>query len=273
MTSQLCSELAKKLECYVIAGYPERLTDEELQTESFNEDGSPEVESSSKTKTVGANSAAMYGPDGEWVGGYRKTHLFETDKTWAKAGKTSSTPRMSGLLPDGTAGDGFATFSLPSPLRTMGLGICMDLNPQIPEWRLAEGPYEIADYCISKKANLLILLNAWLDSGKETEEVNDWSTLNYWAARLRPLWTDGSEGSASEDDTSEDQPDSKADSEQRGDETVVVICNRSGEENGKRPINSSSSSLTERSIKVKLLPVVQLSSAWSQDQDALNYST
>lgn len=35
---------------------------------------------------VGANSAVLYGPDGAFVGNYRKTNPFETDKTWAKPG-------------------------------------------------------------------------------------------------------------------------------------------------------------------------------------------
>ena len=69
-TSQFCSDLAKRLQCFVVAGYPEKL--------SLAEDR--------KIDQVGANSAAFYGPDGEWVGGYRKTHLFETDLTWAKPG-------------------------------------------------------------------------------------------------------------------------------------------------------------------------------------------
>ena len=73
-TSQFCSDLAKKLKCYVIAGFPEKLSPTEDR--SVNQ--------------VGANSAAFFGPDGEWVGGYRKTHLFETDLTWAKPGVWSA---------------------------------------------------------------------------------------------------------------------------------------------------------------------------------------
>lgn len=69
-TSQFCSDLAKTLQCYVVAGFPEKL--------SLDEDR--------KIDQVGANSAAFYGPDGEWVGGYRKTNLYETDLTWAKPG-------------------------------------------------------------------------------------------------------------------------------------------------------------------------------------------
>ena len=69
-TSQFCSDLAKRLKCYILAGFPEKL--------SLTEDR--------KTNQVGANSAAFYGPDGEWVGNYRKSVLYETDLTWAKPG-------------------------------------------------------------------------------------------------------------------------------------------------------------------------------------------
>lgn len=68
-TSQLCSELALRLECFVTAGYPERLSSEEAEGHK-----------------IGANSAVLYGPKGEWIGGFRKTNLFRTDLTWAKAG-------------------------------------------------------------------------------------------------------------------------------------------------------------------------------------------
>ncbi|KDR82967.1 hypothetical protein GALMADRAFT_151975 [Galerina marginata CBS 339.88] len=238
VTSQFCSELAKRLECYVIAGYPEELSTDELVEISLSakeDEARPRMtEDGTLIHQIGANSAALYGPEGEWVGGYRKTNLFKTDMSWAKAG------------------DGFSTFNLPSPIHTMSLGICMDLNPQIEEWTSAKGPYEIADYCISKKANVLVLLNAWLDSGAETDEDYDWQTLNYWAARTRPLWTDG-----------KDQPDSpiedeKHDATQQGDETIVIVCNRSGEENGKTFAGSSAIfSMRQDSGHPKLLDMLE----------------
>lgn len=91
----------------------------------------------------------------------------------------------------------------------------MDLNPQVPEWTSAGGPFEIADYCVAQKANVLLLLNAWLDSREESDEDKDWQSLNYWAARTRPLWAENSMGTASDH------------------ETVFIVCNRAGEENGK----------------------------------------
>ncbi|PFH49956.1 hypothetical protein AMATHDRAFT_48295 [Amanita thiersii Skay4041] len=79
-TSQFCAELARQLKCYVLAGYPEVLPDHELK------EFSKQANDRERPHIVGANSAIFYGPDGEWVGGYRKTNLFETDLSWAKQG-------------------------------------------------------------------------------------------------------------------------------------------------------------------------------------------
>ncbi|KAK7048713.1 carbon-nitrogen hydrolase [Favolaschia claudopus] len=189
-TSMFCAELAHRLKCYVVAGYPERL--ELSEVEQYLADTGEHV--------VGANSAIMYGPEGEWVGGYRKTNLFFLDKPWAKPGT------------------GFASFSLPPPLRNLTLAICMDLNVHPPHRWAADGPYEVADFCLAQKTNVLILLNSWLDSGEQSEEQFDLFTVNYWADRLRPLWLESSPSSQ---------------------ETLVVICNRGGDENGQTFAGSS----------------------------------
>lgn len=98
----------------------------------------------------------------------------------------------------------------------------MDLNAQPPAlWTTNDGPYELADYCLAKKADILVLLNAWLDSGVEPEEESDWHTLNYWAGRLRPLWIGSDDNAKGE-----------------GHETIVIVCNRSGEENGMHSTHS-----------------------------------
>ncbi|KDQ62726.1 hypothetical protein JAAARDRAFT_30627 [Jaapia argillacea MUCL 33604] len=203
-TSKFCAEMAKRLHCYVTAGYPELLKPSE-RVFGFDLEGN-EVEK------IGANSAALYGPGGEWVGGYRKTNLFQTDMSWAKPGT------------------GFTTFSLPSPLDTMSMGICMDLNPQPPaDWTLAERPYEIADYCLTKGTRVLVLLNAWLDSKRDEDDEVDKYVMNYWAARLRPLWV-RPPGEGSEIDGSDNESVALHDHE--GDETIVICCNRCGEDNG-----------------------------------------
>jgi protein N-terminal amidase len=101
----------------------------------------------------------------------------------------------------------------------------MDLNPKSPSWTIDGGPYELADHCLKTGSGLLVLLNAWLDSEGEEDMEEDISTMNYWATMLRPLWyrmgnnNDG-EDAAEPQNISEDS------------ETVVVICNRSGTENG-----------------------------------------
>ncbi|KAJ3855553.1 carbon-nitrogen hydrolase [Lentinula lateritia] len=228
-TSQFCSELAGRLKCYVFAGYPERLTDEEAplsKEESTSETGN--------SQTVGANSAVLYGPNGEWVGHYRKTNLFVTDKSWAKPGT------------------GFATFLLPSPLRTLSFGICNDLNVSDSDtWTTEDGPYEIANYALSHNANILVLLNAWLDSGKEKVEDTDWDTLNYWAARLRPLWVNSPAGSDTGEIVEEDSENANRK------EMIVVICNRTGEENGKTFAGSSAIySMRQGSGRPKLLDMM-----------------
>lgn len=131
-------------------------------------------------------------------------------------------------------GTGFATFDLPPPLRTMSLAICMDLNPHPPnEWTSIEGPYELADYCLSKRTNVLILLDAWLDSGNEPDDKHDWDTLRYWSARLRPLWKSNEDTLVNSDDKDQQETLDKLDAQDApGDEMIVIACNRCGEENG-----------------------------------------
>jgi len=180
-TARLCAELATNLRCYVAAGYPERLYDADQETGA-----------------IGANSGLLYDPRGNCITNYRKSNLYEMDKSWARAGT------------------GFTTFNLPPPIGHLTLGICMDLNPFPPaDWRGTEGPYELASHAWSNGTNVLVLLNSWLDSGHDPADAHDWHTLNYWAARLRPLWDidTGNTGARKQ--------------------TLVVICNRTGTENGK----------------------------------------
>ena len=104
----------------------------------------------------------------------------------------------------------------------------MDLNPQIPDWTQSHEPYEIAEHCISTKSNILILLNAWLDSKKLPSEVHDWTTLNYWALRTKPLWSNKIES----DSSSPEEEQDTSTSDPRINETIVIVCNRTGHENG-----------------------------------------
>lgn len=110
-TSLLCRSIAKKLRCCVIAGYPEKLPDQDeikpeagsrTQVESAT-DGISNLSVGSEAPTagkegvdrdikgealgVGYNSATVVDKNGEVVGNYRKTFRFETDKNWAREGE------------------------------------------------------------------------------------------------------------------------------------------------------------------------------------------
>jgi protein N-terminal amidase len=111
-TSMLVSELAARLQCHVIAGYPEAL--EDGATAAIVNGSAPPSYSAEQVQgvvqpdaMVGYNSAVLAAPSGEIVGNYRKTFLFETDKNWSREG------------------DGFSYFDLPAPLGRVSIGICM----------------------------------------------------------------------------------------------------------------------------------------------------
>ena len=116
---------------------------------------------------------------------------------------------MAYMLP----GTGFVTFQLPRPIGRLTLGICMDLNPA-GDW----SQYELANYCLSQNTDTLLLCNAWLDSEENGEDDTDLHTVKYWTARLRPLW-DYDNGHAHNADTNRD--------------ITVILCNRTGTEEGK----------------------------------------
>ena len=96
-TSQFCLQLARRLHCHVVAGYPERLTPQEPRKPVLDQTPYEMV-----TEEVGANSAVLYGPNGELLGNYRKTNPFETDMTWAKPGQQTwlRAPSLASLRPD-----------------------------------------------------------------------------------------------------------------------------------------------------------------------------
>lgn len=227
-TSTFCAELARHLECFVAAGYPEKLEPHEYAA-PLEGDGP-----SFHQPRIGANSAVMYGPTGERVGAYRKTNLFKLDLPWA------------------VPGTGFTTMALPHPLGPTTLAICNDLNVREPAvWESLEaGPYELAQHCKGSGTRLLILLNAWLHPGEEWDAHHDttgsadshhatpglgqdeatdemepsWEVMKYWAMRLHPLWATA-QSAASE-------MDKKPGEHRAPDEQLILICNRFGEEGG-----------------------------------------
>lgn len=228
-TSTFCAELARSLQCFVAAGYPEKLEPHEHAPPLGGDN------LSFHQPRIGANSAVMYGPTGERIGGYRKTNLYKLDLPWA------------------VPGSGFTTMTLPHPLGPTTLAICNDLNVQDPAvWEsLEEGPYELAQHCVRSGTRLLILLNAWLhpdEDGEESdgdsadstipEQIEDtdemepsWEVINYWAMRLNPLWATIRKA------THENE---KKPGECRiPNELLVVVCNRFGNEGGSRFAGSS----------------------------------
>ncbi|KAG6860781.1 hypothetical protein C0995_007587 [Termitomyces sp. Mi166 len=291
-SSLFCQEVAKHLGCYVAGGYPERLSEEERGTESqvdvatkdphslpsgrteippLDDHASSEIDALTSTSIlqtrtpVGANSAIIYGPSGEWVGGYRKTNLFETDRTWAKPGTGFNSFSLS-LPPVSSTKNRDAP--APTSLK-MTIGICMDLNPfpSRDQTSTVEWSYELADYCVQNQSHMLVLLNAWLywglDDGEDVEangtsdnanhssaededeavgaeaDEPSWHTLRYWAARLRPLWERDRRRRRSNETLVSDSSEEEHDIEERKKteetpprKTIVVVCNRTGEENG-----------------------------------------
>lgn len=195
-----CAEIAQRLKCYVVAGYPAPTLTPQGGKEQAGEDSSDPAEGTKKSEGVARNNAIVVDPNGQVVHEYTKTNMFESDLPWAQPGS------------------GFTTFT--TPLETLGtasLAICMDLNPHPPNvWTSTDGPYELADYCIERSVQTLILLCAWLDSGVSPEDTQfDAQTVSYWIARLRPLWHSGS------------------------DKYTVIICNRTGTERGSKFAGSS----------------------------------
>ncbi|PVF91156.1 carbon-nitrogen hydrolase [Serendipita vermifera] len=95
-TSQLCRELVKELDCFVVAGYPEKLPESVQQL----------------PHQVAANSAIVYDPEGNYVVNHQKVNMFESDLPWVHPGKGFTCLRD--LLP---------------PFGTVTIGICMDLSP------------------------------------------------------------------------------------------------------------------------------------------------
>ncbi|KAG1901439.1 carbon-nitrogen hydrolase [Suillus fuscotomentosus] len=211
-TATFCAELARSLECFVAAGYPEKLEPHEH---------APPLGGNSLSfhqPRIGANSAFI-------IGAYRKTNLYKLDLPWA------------------VPGSGFTTMTLPHPLGPTTLAICNDLNVQDPAvWEsLEEGPYELAQHCIRSGTRLLILLNAWLHPDEDgevsdsdsadctTSEQNEdtdgtepsWEVINYWAMRLNPLWATIREATH-ENEKKPGIPN----------ELLVLVCNRFGNEGG-----------------------------------------
>lgn len=276
-TCTFCAELARRLECYVAAGFPERLEYDSRSTAapppppplSLSLSPSPPSPATTAPATtsphnhtggvthrptaIGFNTAVLYGPTGEPLTLYRKSNLFETDLSWA------------------APGSGFTVLDLPPPLGRTTIAICNDLNVHEPAvWdSLEDGPYELARHCMQEGTKLLVLLNAWLkarDDDDEEEETSgsegeaerteegegahnvvddglepNWKTLSWWAHRLRPTWAHHS--TITEHD---DQQTARQINGSGHEDLVVVACNRVGDEGGKTFVGSSAALMMHR---------------------------
>lgn len=98
----------------------------------------------------------------------------------------------------------------------------MDLNPAPTslEW---PAPCELASFALSNRSRLLVIPCAWLESGENPGTKWDLSTIQFWLSRLLPLWSS---------DSLDLRPMREYPAPDDHDETIVVICNRTGTERG-----------------------------------------
>ena len=104
-TATLSSELARRCACWVVAGFPEKSRvvrpddgdGEELGDEEGSGSGDVGVGQEGRAgdrveqedEFIAYNSAVIVSPQGTVYDTYRKSFLFDTDKTWAKEGESA----------------------------------------------------------------------------------------------------------------------------------------------------------------------------------------
>uniref|UniRef100_A0AAV1T097 CN hydrolase domain-containing protein n=1 Tax=Peronospora matthiolae TaxID=2874970 RepID=A0AAV1T097_9STRA len=140
-TYRWCQHHARRLHCMVTCGYVEKEGD------------------------LMYNSMLVISPAGELVCNPRKTFLYETDKSWATAGK------------------GFCTWHCPWLGKTISFGICMDINPD--DFKAPFSAYEFGTHVVENRSDLVLFACAWNDF--EAHDIGPGSTLSYWAQRLSPV--------------------------------------------------------------------------------------
>ncbi|KAG6006240.1 hypothetical protein E4U21_007203 [Claviceps maximensis] len=177
ISSLWAKNIALKHDCIVIAGYPEKVD----LTDQWPAD--PEY----------YNSALIVDADGDVIGNYKKSHLYQTDETWALEGPS-----------------GFHSQHIPG-LGTIALGICMDLNPH--RFEAPWNAFEFSSFALTSGARLVIVTMAWLtpesaETFNKTPEEPDMKALMYWLGRLEPII--------------------RADSTE---EVIIIFANRCGSEN------------------------------------------
>ncbi|KAJ9114706.1 hypothetical protein QFC22_005582 [Naganishia vaughanmartiniae] len=245
-TALFCREMATTYGCWVIAGYPELAESGSNDTAAGTHQGTgTKQDGHVDDAKPGYNSAVLVSPSGEVVGNYRKSFLYDTDKTWAREG------------------DGFKVFDLPPPLGRTVIGICMDMNPK--DFLAPFDAYELANYVKQVQADTLVVPMNWLDPPQESPDDLDptttsttaaqnrapsperddddvgpeMSTLNYWAHRLMPLHDPAPTYAAPSRSSSSSMGGMPGEEEKKGREVVFVACNRVGTESGTTFVGSS----------------------------------
>ena len=146
-TFDFCSSLAKKLNCYVFLGYPEKC-DEVLY-----------------------NSCMIINRNGEALPSYRKHFLYEMDKTWCVEGKEFGTIDIQTRSGENVK---------------FGIGICMDLNPyefKAP-WGAMEFSTFCKKKDVDV---ILFLTNWLDNQPNDESWESVMHIINYWAERLKPF--------------------------------------------------------------------------------------
>jgi protein N-terminal amidase len=88
---EACAEIAQRLGCYVVAGYPaptltiQESKDQTGESESAQQSDDTEA-NTQKAQGVARNNAIVVDPSGNVIHEYTKTNMFEADLPWAQPG-------------------------------------------------------------------------------------------------------------------------------------------------------------------------------------------
>ncbi|KAI1971255.1 hypothetical protein LOZ53_003449 [Ophidiomyces ophidiicola] len=187
---------ARHLGCVVCVGYPEICT-----TQSAHVENQDYIQEGAKR----FNSLLIVDDSGNVLLNYQKRFLYYTDNSWALEGENG---KGFLFLPGSTQGSSQREY-IPA-----AVGICMDINPY--KFIAPYSAYEFATHVLDSGAKIVILSMAWLTLLPAEElfsraGVPDTDTFQYWIQRFWPLFT--------KDDWD-------------GEEIIVIIANRTGEEAG-----------------------------------------
>ncbi|CAI4210947.1 unnamed protein product [Parascedosporium putredinis] len=179
--------IALKYGCTVVVGYPEKVD------MSKNWPASPEY----------YNSSIIVNADGEIAGGYRKTHLYTVDETWALEGQD-------GFFCGDIAGVENVTLGISTdlafvtlhrrPIHPFSLNMLVRVISHLANtllhspyrFRSAFTDHEFAFHVLNCHSNLVVVSLAWPTSQdahlfRRAPQEPDMETLMYWMTRLGPI--------------------------------------------------------------------------------------